>query len=95
MITKGTSEYKKAQKLANLLTAVAAYERFNNASSFNLMFEPFYRFIRVIKELGTFASQVANTIDEKCNPFGFCIARLSSKQAWVLACAAIENNIEF
>jgi len=43
--------------------------------------------------LNVFASNVAKTIDEKCTYPSFKIANMSSKQAWILACAAIENNI--
>ena len=94
MITKGTADYKRAQDLANELQTVAAYQRWNNNSMFKLFFDPFYRLINEVKDLGVFASQVAETIDSKCNPYGYKIANLSSKQAWILACAAIENNVD-
>lgn len=95
MITKGTEDYKKAQNLANEIQRTAAYERWNNNSSFNLYFEPLGWFLEKVEKLDVFASQVAHTVGESMNPYGFCIARMSSKQAWILACAAVENGIEF
>lgn len=94
-LIKGTSEYKKAQELANEISRVAGYQRWNDNTSFNMFFEPFYRFIMKVKELGVFASKIAETIDNQANPYGYQIARVSDKQAWILACAAVENNISF
>lgn len=93
MITKGTSEYKKAQELANELVRVANYTRKNDNTLYNMAFDPFYSFISRIKDLNVFASKIADTIDSKCEVFGYKIANVSEKQAWILACAAIENNI--
>ena len=95
MIQKGTEDYKAAQELANDLMRVASYERWNNNTSYNLFLNPFYQFINEIKELNTFASKIATTIDDNYELNGFKIANLSSKQAWILACAAIENNIKW
>ena len=92
-ITKGTENYKKAQILANELVKVASYERWNNNTLFNLFFDRLGDFLDKIKELDCFASQVATTIESKMNPYGFKIANISSKQAWILACASIEKDI--
>lgn len=92
MLEKGTEQYKKAQNLANRIQRVAGYERWNNNSLYNLFHEPFYRFISDVKKLGVFASEIAKTIEAGSNN-RFKIANVSSKQAWILACAAIENNI--
>lgn len=92
-LVKGTADYKKAQNLANEITRVAGYQRWNNNTLFNLYFDPFFRFIMEIKNLGVFASKIAETIDSQANPYGYQIARVSDKQAWILACAAVENNI--
>lgn len=92
-LVKGTADYKKAQNLANEITRIAGYQRWNNNTLFDLYFNPFYRFIMKIKNLGVFASKIAETIDSQANPFGYQIARVSDKQAWILACAAVENNI--
>ena len=94
-LVKGTADYKKAQELANEIVRVAGYQRKNNSTLFDLYFDPFFSFIMKIKNLGVFASKIAETIDSQANPFGYQIARVSDKQAWILACAAVENNIEF
>lgn len=85
--------YKEAQELSNRLQQIASYERWNNNNSYEMHFNPFYRFLSRIINLNVFASNVAKTIDEKCTYPSFKIANMSSKQAWILACAAIENNI--
>ena len=92
-VLKGTENYKKAQSLANELVKIASYERWNNNTLFNLFYDRMGDFLDKIKELNCFAAQVANTIENKMDPYGFKIANVSSKQAWILACASIENNI--
>lgn len=93
MITKGTEDYKKAQKLANQIQNYASTSRTN--SFFNIAFEGLGRFIENIKDLGIFASQIAETVDKSMDVYGYSVANVSSKQAWILACAAVENNVEF
>jgi hypothetical protein len=93
MITKGTTEYTAAQELANKIQRVASYERWNNNTLFNLYFDPFANFLTEIEKVEGFASQVAKTIEEKMNPYGNKVANVSSKQAWIIACTAVENNI--
>lgn len=93
MLQKGTEQYKEAQNLANKIQRVAGYERWNNNTMYNLFVDDFYRFINDIKKLNVFASQIAETIDKGYKVNGFKIANVSSKQAWILACAAIENNV--
>lgn len=92
-LVKGTAEYKQAQKLANEITTVASYTRGNHNTLFNIYIKDLYVFVGKIKTLGVFASKVAETIYEQCNPFGYQVARISDKQAWILACAAVENGI--
>ena len=92
-VIKGTENYKKAQSLANELVRIASYERWNSNTLFNLFFNPLGNFLDKIKELDCFAAQVASTIESKMNPYGFKVANISSKQAWILACASVENNI--
>ena len=88
-----SSNKLEAQELSNRLQQIASYERWNNNNSYEMHFNPFYRFLSRIINLNVFASNVAKTIDEKCTYPSFKIANMSSKQAWILACAAIENNI--
>ena len=93
-VIKGTENYKKAQSLANALVRIASYERWNNNTLFELFYDRLGDFLDKIKELDCFAAQVATTIESKMNPYGFKVANISSKQAWILACASIENNVE-
>ena len=94
MITKGTEEYKKAQQVANQLQAVAAIEKWNSNSRYNLYYNDFYAMIQEAENTNTFAAQVAKTINDSSMSNTYNIARVSSKQAWILACAIVENNIE-
>ena len=93
MLQKGTEQYKEAQELSNRLQQIASYERWNNNNSYELHFNPFYQILSRIINLNVFASNVAKTIDEKCTYPSFKIANMSSKQAWILACASIEINL--
>ena len=92
-VLKGTENYREAQKLANNLVRIASYERWNNNTLFELFYDRLGNFLDKIKELDCFAAQVASTIESKMNPYGFKIAYISPKQAWILACASIENNV--
>ena len=94
MITKGTEQYAAAQHLANQLTRIAAYQRWNNNSMFNLHFNPMASFLEKVKAAGGFAAQVAESVESKMSGTGYCVANLSCKQAWVIACAAIEAGIK-
>ena len=94
MVIKGTQQYTAAQELANNLQRIASKQRWNDNTLFNLYFDPMANFLAKISEIEAFAAQVAKTILEKMNPYGSQVAYISSKQAWILACAAIENNIE-
>lgn len=93
MITKGTPEYKKAQEIANAIQDYAATDRWNNNSFFGIAFNKLGAFVGKIQELEVFAAQIANTVDKTMNPHGRKVANISSKQAWILAVAAVENNI--
>jgi hypothetical protein len=93
MIAKGTKEYQEAGKTAKELQTIANYERRNNNSLYNLYYNDFYYLMTKLQKLNIFASKIAKTIDEACQVNSFKIANLSSKQAWILACAMIENNI--
>lgn len=94
-MTKGTPEYKKAQEIANAIQDYAATDRWNNNSFFEIAFNRLGAFIGKIQDLEVFAAQIANTIDKTMNPYGRKVANISSKQAWILAVAAVENNINF
>jgi hypothetical protein len=95
MITKGTEAYAQAQKVANKIQNYADMERWSNNSFFHIALEDLARFLSKVMDLDCFAAQIAKTVDNTINGHGFKVARCSSKQAWILACAAIENNIAF
>lgn len=93
MIAKGTKEYKMAQELANNIQSLANTERCNNNSYFGIATEDLDKFLSKIRETNTFASKIAETIDKTINPYGYKVANVSSKQAWILASTAVELNI--
>ena len=47
-----------------------------------------------IAKLDCFVAKVAETVNKSMS-FGYQVAKVSDKQAWILACAAVENNIEW
>ena len=91
---KGTNEYKKAQALANQFIDDSKVGRINSMK-FEMEYDQVGRFLMKIEELNTFASQVAKTVLKTQGPYRRQVAFLSSKQAWIIACAAIENGIEY
>ena len=88
MITKGTNEYKKAQQMANLFADAcmdkAHYDRFGMYVEMA---------VEDVKKLNTFAAEVAKTIDAAITKYG--MPRMSAKQAWILACACVENGYDY
>lgn len=93
-IIKGTEAYAAAQKMANEITGWAEKTRAYDHSYFNLGIDVLHQFFSKIQALDCFAAQIAKTVDASIDIYGYKVARCSSKQAWILACAAIENNIE-
>lgn len=94
MLIKGSQQYQEAQKLANDLVKIASKSRMYDNTLFNLYFDPLAMFLNKIMEIKGFAADVAKTIENKMNPFGNQVAYISSKQAWVIACTAIENDVK-
>jgi hypothetical protein len=95
MIQKGTEQYRQASKIANEITKVANYERWNNKTLYDMFYNDFYNLMGEIIKLNVFASKIAKTIDDNAEAYSSKIAKVSSKQAWILACAVVENKIEF
>lgn len=93
-VVKGTEAYAAAQKMANEIQGWAEKTRRYDNTYFNLGIEVLSRFLSKIQELDCFAAQIAKTVDASINVYGYQVARCSSKQAWILACAAVENGIE-
>ncbi len=93
VIEKGNEYYKKAQELANTITYLANTER-NNNTMFSINLEKLGGFIYSIAQTNTFAAKIATTVDNTINPYGYKVANVSSKQAWILACEAVKKNIK-
>lgn len=93
MLQKGSEQYKQAQKLANEIKDIAGTDRWNNNSYFDIAFESLGRFISQIQKIDGFAAKIAETVDKTMNPYGKKVAFISDKQSWILAVAAVENNI--
>ena len=96
MLTKGSKEYKMAQQIANKLQHYASVERVKQSGWFTDAFYNVEDFLNDIKKLNVFASEIAKTVANSMDMWGnsFKVARVSDKQAWILACTAVENNIE-
>lgn len=94
MLQKGTTEYRKAQTVANDLRDLAAMDKWNNNSIFELSFGQIDAFLEKVKETNTFAAKVAETVLGKMNPYNQKVAFISDKQSWILAAAAVEAGIE-
>lgn len=94
-VVKGTPEYQKAQQIANSIQGWAEKTRRYDNSYFNLGIEVLAAFLNKIMALDCFAAQIAKTVEASINVYGDKVANVSSKQAWILACAAVQNNIEF
>ena len=59
-----------------------------------MAYEALSRFLYEIKRLNVFASKVAESIEGKMRNRSPRVAKISEKQAWVLAFAAVEHNIK-
>jgi len=93
MITKGTELYKMAQQVANDLVCDAKISK-NDRNGWELFGTKIQLFCRKVMSLDCFAAKIAETVDNTCCN-GFTAARISDKQAWILACAAVENGITY
>jgi len=51
------------------------------------------QFISKVQATDGFAAKIAETVDKTMNPYGKKVAFISDKQSWILAVAAVENNI--
>lgn len=93
MLQKGSAEYTRAQVIANRLASIANTSRCSNNSYYRLVVDDFGMIIDAVAELEGFAGEVAKTVAKTVGgPF---VARCSSKQAWIIACAIVENNMHF
>lgn len=89
-----SAEKQKAVKeLADDIVKMAGLNRWNNNASYDTAVEAFSKFIGEMKKTDGFAAKVAETIDKTIANSGGNVASISSKQAWALANAAVENGI--
>lgn len=79
------------QRLADELMSFARTTR--TSSTFEMEMGILGKFIAKMMNIDGLAGRVAATIDATMNPYGAVVARMSDKQAWILAGAAIENGI--
>lgn len=98
MIVKGTPDYKRAQNLANDISRWANADMMfgeNGWDTARIHLEDVCD--AVIDHVDGFAKDVATTVQGTIRFWceGRHVARCSSKQAWILACAIVENNIDF
>lgn len=99
MLTKGTAEYKRASELAKRIyhyanaTNTYRYERERGEQLIDFSRKAIYELCVAIEDLNVFSSAIATTVKASTSTCRNHAAFVSEKQAWCLACAAIENKI--
>ena len=86
------TDYQLKQRAARLKSGAERHTKYNY-DGFQMGYECLSNVLREISKIDCFAAKVAETVFSKMSPFSFQVARISSKQAWILACAAVENNL--
>lgn len=94
-----TEQTNQAKKIASKLESVSYLNRWNNKTSWDMYYDRVYRFLIEIQKIDCFAANIANTVYDRAKDYAkqtrsYVMPKISSKQAWCLACAAVENNIE-
>lgn len=87
-----TTDYSKKQIVANEIVRLAVISRINR-SNYDYATDKLAAFLEKVMKLDVFAAQVATTVYNNCG-HGYNVANVSSKQAWIIACAAIEAGME-
>lgn len=87
------NDYKQKQEMARKLEGAAFTSRIDH-NAFEAASNAIFRVLLKIEKLDCFVAQVALTVDKTCG-HGYRAASISSKQALILACAAVENGIEW
>ncbi len=86
----GKNENRLVSKAEKICEAVqAALQNPVNEIAFNALGQ----FISKVQATDGFAAKIAETVDKTMNPYGKKVAFISDKQSWILAVAAVENNI--
>lgn len=94
-----TEQTNQAKKVAKTLEYVSNLNEWNDNHYWNLYYNDVYRFLMEIQKLDCFAANVAKTVYERAESWSkqtrrSVMPKFSNKQAWCIACAAAENNIE-
>lgn len=93
-----TEQTNKAKEIARALEYAAGLNEWNNNHYWNLYYNPIYRLLIDVMQLDAFGAQVAKSVYDRAESFAKVCRRsvmpkCSSKQAWCIACAAVENNV--
>ena len=87
-----TTDYSKKQIVANEIVRLASVSRVSSIN-YDYATDKLAAFLEKVMKLDVFAAQVATTVYNNCG-HGYNVANVSSKQAWIIACAAIEAGME-
>lgn len=97
MIAKGTADYKMAQQNARVISDMAACDRVHGQLLWGEAETELSQTLdEIIEKVDGFAAEVAKTVRSTVRQWtdrAYAVARCSDKQAWILACACVENNI--
>lgn len=89
---KELNDYQKKQLVANMIIRYASKSRCDH-NAYEYYTDLLSSLLDKVMKLDNFAAKVAETVDKSmCR--GYNVANVSSKQAWVIACAVVENNID-
>lgn len=91
MIAKGTEKYREASKVAKVLVHRGWFLP-SEYANFREIQDAYYKTLEEVASLNIFASNIAKTIIGHRSDI--LVAKISEKQAWIIACAIIENNID-
>jgi hypothetical protein len=87
------NDYQLKCKVARAIEGASSHTKYDYAG-FQFGYERLVSVLREVVKIECFAAKVAETVLSKMNPFSFRVAFVSKKQAWVLACAIVENNLQ-
>lgn len=89
---KELNDYQTKQLVANTIVRYASKSRCDH-NAYEYYTDLMSSLLDKVMKLDNFAAKVAETVDKSmCR--GYNVANVSSKQAWVIACAVVENDID-
>lgn len=94
-----TEQTNNAKKIARVLEMACNINEWNDNHTWRLYYGPIYSLLAAVMNIDCFAAQVAKSVYERARNYSKAtrrsvMPRCSSKQAWCIACAAVENGIE-